>query len=76
MQTHPRPVALQSRRPTGAWRSVVLFDAGDEQAEHHMREAVGHLAAVDELAQFRVVTRELFPDTLQEYSAAFGWRPA
>lgn len=76
LQERPRPVVLQSRRPMGMWRTVVYFDAGDEQAEHHMREAVKHLAAVDALVTFRVATREAIPMPLLEHSHAFGWRTA
>lgn len=70
-----RPVALQAR-PDGAtpWQTVLKFDAGDADAEEHVRLGVEELGSVDGGALFRIVSCELPPFTLLVYSAEAGWR--
>lgn len=67
-----RPVVLQVSR-VGLWFDLVHFDAGDIQAEEQVRSAVEALAAVDQRARFRIITREACPLHLLTYNAADGW---
>lgn len=69
------PVRLEVNH-SGLWHTVADFDAHNQVAEFSMRVGVELLAAMDDAATFRVVTRDIHCHQLLTYSSVHGWFPA
>lgn len=61
---------------SGAWKTIVRFDAGDEGATHYARQAVERLALVDGkgAGRWRIATLDALPVVLEDFEAGRGWR--
>ncbi len=70
-----RPVQLQINN-TGAWKTLVCFDAGDALATGYAQEAATMLKRVDTRNQFRIATREGLPVVLMRLEDDLNWSPA
>jgi hypothetical protein len=72
---HAKPVQLQVNN-TGAWKTIVRFDAGDALATGYAQEAATMLKRVDARNQFRIATREGLPVVLMRLEDDLNWSPA
>jgi hypothetical protein len=61
--THVKPVQLQLNN-SGAWKTIVRFDASDEKKSDMAMGSAAALQAVDGSARFRITTRDSLPTTL------------
>lgn len=62
-----RPVQLQVNN-SGAWKTVLRFDAGDDAAGHQVQQAVQMLHQADPGPGWRIATRERLPVVLMHLS--------
>ena len=73
-QPHQKPVQLQLNN-SGAWKTIVKFDAADDAASDQVMAAGISLSGLDHTARFRVATRDPLPHALM-YMEMGEWRTA
>lgn len=73
-QHHARPVQLQINN-SGAWKTVIRFDAGDEFSGDRVQQAVDMLGEIDgnKKTTWRIATTDSLPCVLLRWSAVTGW---
>ena len=74
-QPHAKPVQLQVNN-TGAWKTIVPFDAADALATGYAQEAATMLKRIDARNQFRIATREGLPVVLMRLDDDLNWSAA
>lgn len=73
-QEHHKPVQLQLNN-SGAWKTIVKFDAADDMASDQVMEAAKQLRSIDSAIKFRIATAEALPAVLM-YLDGPDWRKA
>lgn len=73
-QEHRKPVQLQLNN-SGAWKTIVKFDAADDMVSLHVMEAAKMLRSIDGFIKFRIATAEALPSVLM-YLDGPEWRKA
>jgi hypothetical protein len=73
-QQHQKPVQLQLNN-SGAWKTVVKFDAADQPTSDKVVEAAVALSAIDMSTRFRVATHDGLQQVLL-YIDKGEWRHA
>jgi hypothetical protein len=71
---HKKPVQLQLNN-SGAWKTIVKFDAADDANSDKVMAAGIFLSGLDHTARFRVATRDPLPHVLM-YMEKGEWRKA
>lgn len=71
---HKKPVQLQVNN-SGAWKTVISFDAGKNMESEEVLSAAGTLGCIDGKCTFRIVTNDGLQDLLMIWSATDGWKP-
>lgn len=75
-QPDAKPAQLQVNN-TGAWKTIVPFDAADALATGYAQEAATMLKRIDARRnQFRITTREGLPVVLMHLDDDLNWRAA
>lgn len=74
LKEHKKPVQLQLNN-SGAWKTIVKFDAAEEDDSDSVMDAAQTLQIVDESARFRIATRDAQPLVLM-YLDKGEWRKA
>lgn len=69
-----KPVALQVNN-SGAWKSVIRFDAGENLESSQVMEAAETLARIDGKCTFRIVANDGLQLVLMHCTAKDGWKP-
>lgn len=60
----PRPVVLQVNT-SGAWKTIVQFDAGDDTGVESVQGAAEALHSVDPATAWRIATTDRLPQVLR-----------
>lgn len=69
-----KPVTLQVNN-SGAWKSVIRFDANDDMKSTQVLDAADTLARIDGRSKFRVVMDNGLQAVLMHWSAKDDWKP-
>lgn len=70
-----RPVVLAVNN-SGAWKTVIRFDAGDDLASARVQVHAEELGHIDPAITWRIATAEPLPCVLMYWDAERGWRKA
>lgn len=69
-----KPVTLQVNN-SGAWKTVIRFDADKDMECAEVLSAAGTLGCIDGRCKFRVVMDNGLQAVLMHWSAKDGWTP-
>lgn len=73
-QEHRKPVQLQLNN-SGAWKTIVKFDAAEDDISDKVVAAAIFLSGIDQTTRFRITTRDTLPEVLM-YMDKGEWRKA
>lgn len=73
MSTNLKPVNLQVNN-SGAWKSIVHFDASNDMECQEVMSAAGTLGCIDGKCTFRIVTNDGLQTVLMHWSVKDGWK--
>ena len=68
-----KPVKLQINAK-GAWKDVIHFDAASDDESDRVISAACTLAEIDGGVTFRIVTDEVTPERLMQWTKQDGWQ--
>lgn len=74
-EQHAKPVQLQLNN-SGAWKTIVQFDADVVADTEIAQSAARWLRIIDKGLKFRIATRESPPVVLERLDDDQEWRPA
>lgn len=63
LKHYKKPVQLQLNN-SGAWKTIVKFDAAEDDISDKVVAAAIFLSGIDETARFRIATRDALPEVL------------